>query len=74
MVRINWDEFKEFRAHRNSQDDNFTTLIYFMKSYYNMSSPNDIFESLANDDVALMMLEKREISSALELENFIFNL
>ena len=74
MVRINWDEFKEFRAHRNSQDDNFTTLVYFMKSYYNMSSPVDVYESLANDDLALMMLEKRDINSAEELESFMFKL
>ena len=74
MVRINWDEFKEFRAHRNSKDDNFTTLIYFMKSYYNMINPTDIYESLIEDDLAVMMLEKREISSSADLESFMIKM
>lgn len=74
MVRINWDEFKEFRTHRNSKDDNFTTLIYFMKSYYNMIKPTDIFDSFIEDELAVMMLEKREITSLEDLESFMLNM
>jgi hypothetical protein len=74
MVRINWDEFKDFRAHRTSKDDNFTTLIYFMKSYYNMVTPTDIFDSLIEDELAVMMLEKREITSSADLESFMLKM
>lgn len=74
MVKINWDEFKEFRAHRNSSDDNFTTLIYFLKSYYNIINPTELFETLKEDDLAVMMLEKREIGSSADLESFLLNM
>ncbi len=71
MVKISWDGYKDFKAEKNSKDDNFKTLIHFMKSYYNMTNPNDIFESFANDELARMMLEKRDIKSADELESFL---
>lgn len=74
MVKINWDEFKEFRAHSNKQADNFTTLIYFMKSYYNVINPTEIFESFKEDDLAVMMLEKRDINCSADLESFILNI
>ncbi len=71
MVKINWDGYKDFKKHANVKDDNFIILVHFMKSYYNMSSPRDLFESMANDELARMMLEKREIKSSAELENFL---
>jgi hypothetical protein len=74
MVRINWDEYKEFKAESNIKGDNFVILINFMRSYYNMSSPRDMFESFANDDLALMMLQKREIESPADLEHFLFKM
>jgi hypothetical protein len=73
MVKISWDGYKDFKAERNSKDDNFTTLIHFMKSYYNVTSPSDIFESFESDELARMMLEKRDIKSADELESFLLN-
>jgi len=72
-VRINWDEYKEYKQY-NSKSDNFAVLIDFMKSYYNMTNPFDIYEVLANDEIASMMLEKRDINDAEALENFIFKL
>ena len=71
MVRINWDEFKEYKKYSQSKD-NFEILLSFMKSYYNMVSPVDIYESLAADGLAQMMLEKRSIDSAAKLEEFLY--
>jgi len=72
VLKINWDEYKEFKKHRHKKGDNFTSLLEFMKSYYNMISPREMFEVLMADDLAQMMLEKREIKDAEDLENFLF--
>lgn len=72
MVAINWNEFKEFKKHRHGQNDNFSELLEFIKSYYNMSNPNDIYETLKNDDLSEMMLEKRNITDAEGLESYLF--
>ncbi len=74
MVKISWDGYKDFKAERNSKDDNFTTLIHFMKSYYNVTSPSEIFESFEGDELANRMLEKRAIYSIEELEAFILKI
>lgn len=71
MIKINWDEFKSYKLEVKSKDDNFIALVNFMKSYYNMSSPRDMFESFAKDDLAVMMLEKRDISSPADLESYL---
>lgn len=73
MVKINWDEFKEFKQHSH-KNDNFEILLEFMKSYYNMLNPVDIFDSLNVDDLAKMMMAKRDITDAEDLENFLFKL
>ena len=72
MVTIDWTEFKEFRAHSMKKDDNFATMIDFLKSYYNMFSAEDIYQSLKHDDTANMMLEKRNITSAIGIEDYLF--
>jgi hypothetical protein len=73
VVKINWDDFKDFKqmSHKN---DNFEILLEFIKSYYNMNNPVDMFESLSADELAKMMLEKRDIKDAEDLENFLFKL
>ena len=35
MLKINWDEFKEYKQTRHKKVDNFITLLDFIKSYYN---------------------------------------
>lgn len=71
MIKINWDEFKSYKQEVKSKDDNFIALVNFMRSYYNMSSPREMFESFASDDLAVMMLEKRDISSPSDLESYL---
>ncbi len=73
LSRINWDEYKEHKKY-SVKDDNFEILLEFMKSYYNLTNPSDMYEMLAEDDIAQMMLEKREISDAEDLENFLFKI
>lgn len=73
MVRINWDEFKEYKR-GNSSEDKFGVLLGFMKSYYNMHSPFEIYDSLRDDDLAKMMMEKRDIKDPEDLENYLYNM
>ena len=71
MIEINWQEYKEHKKF-TAKSDNFEILLDFIKSYYNMSSPTDIFDMLITDDTAKMMLEKRSIKEPEDLENFLF--
>ena len=73
MLKINWDEYKEYKHSRHKKADNFLTLLDFMKSYYHMKSPVDIYDVLRYDDLALMMLEKRDITDAEGLEKYLFS-
>jgi hypothetical protein len=73
MIKINWDEYKEHKKY-SVRKDNFEILLEFMKSFYNMSSPIDIYDVFIEDDIASMMLQKRNIKDAEDLENFLFKL
>ncbi len=71
MITINWSEYKEYKKYARG-NDNFEMLLDFMKSYYNMTNPLDIYETLHNDDTAQMMLDKRNIIDPEGLERFLF--
>ena len=71
MADINWAEYKEYKKY-TTKKDNFEILLDFIKSYYNMTSPFDIFEILQDDEIAKMMLDKRDITDPEKLENFMF--
>ncbi|MEN8302583.1 MAG: hypothetical protein ABFQ64_00760 [Campylobacterota bacterium] len=71
MIRINWDDYKEFKIH-SSKKEKLDILIDFLKSYYNLTNPADIYASLANDGLGQMMLEKHDISDDEAMENYIF--
>lgn len=71
MATFDWNEYKEFKKFTN-KEDKLQVAIDFIRSYYNMSSPRDIYDMLAEDDIGKMMLEKREITEAEDLENFMF--
>ncbi len=70
-MKINWEEFKEYKQH-NKGKDNFYILLNFIRSYYNMHSPIDIYDILVMDELAKMMLEKREIIDAEGLEDYLY--
>ena len=71
MASIDWEEYREFKKH-TVQEDKLRITIDFMKSYYNMHSPMDLYNMLSEDDIGQMMLEKRTIKDAEGLENFMF--
>jgi len=71
LVKINWKEFKEYKQH-SMKENNFEILLDYMKSYYNMTSPVEMYDTLNADDTAKMMLDKREIDNAEDLETFLF--
>ncbi|DAB27525.1 MAG: hypothetical protein A2513_02080 [Sulfurimonas sp. RIFOXYD12_FULL_33_39] len=72
MTEIDWNEFKFFKQYSNKKDDNFEVLLDFLKSYYKMTSITEIYETIANDETAQLMLAKRDIDSAEALEKHIF--
>lgn len=72
MIKINWEEFKEYKQGHGKKDDNFIVLLDFIKSYYNLISVNDIYESLKADELASMMLKKRNIKDAITLETHLY--
>jgi len=71
VARIDWQEYKEFKKY-SVKEDKLLILIDFMKSYYNMTNPSDIYENFKDDEIASMLLEKRGIKDAEDLENYIF--
>jgi len=72
LTNIDWDEFKVFKNHSTKEGDNFEILLEFLKSYYNMTNPAEMYETMINDDIAPMMLEKRNINSNADLEKYLF--
>ena len=73
MASLDWDEYKEYKQYC-VQEDKLRMVIGFIKSYYNVNSPSDMYVMLLQDDLAKMMMEKRAISDAEGLEKFIFNI
>ena len=71
MADINWAEYKEYKKY-TTKKDNFAILLDFIKSYYNITNPFDIFEMLGADETAKMMLDKRNITDAEKLENYMY--
>ncbi len=71
MIQINWDEYKEFKNH-SSKEEKLDILIDFLKSYYNLTNPMDVYDSLVNDGLGQMMLEKHDITDDEAMENYIF--
>ncbi|MBC8237547.1 MAG: hypothetical protein H8E76_04870 [Helicobacteraceae bacterium] len=71
MITFNWDEYKEFKQH-TSQEDKLKIAIDFMRSYYNISSPDEMYNMLKADELGEMMLAKRDINDAHGLENFMY--
>lgn len=72
MIEINWEEFKFFKQYSTKKGDNFETLLDFLKSYYKMTSTKEMFETMINDDVAQMMLRKREMHTLEDLEKHLY--
>ena len=73
MIRIDWDEYKEHKK-MSVRENKLEIILEFLKSYYNMTNPSDIYETLKADDIGQMMLEKYKITSDIDLENILFKM
>ncbi len=73
MIQIDWEEYKLFKKEfQNPKNlDNFGVLLYFLKGYYNVRNVVEMYEILAFDELSKMMLEKRELVSSDDLEDFV---
>jgi len=71
LAEINWTEYKEYKKY-TTKKDNFEILLDFIKSYYNITSPFEMFYMLDDDETSKMMLDKRNITDAEKLESFMF--
>ncbi|MEA3372988.1 MAG: hypothetical protein U9Q62_04780 [Campylobacterota bacterium] len=74
MGQINWDQFKEYKQSRENPEklDNFQMLLEFIRSFYNKQSTFEIFDTLVEDELSRMMMEKRNISEPEHLEEYLF--
>ncbi len=71
MATFNWEEYKEFKKHTH-EEDKLKIAIDFIKSYYNINSPTEMYKMLLRDDIGEMMLNKRDIDSPESFETFMF--
>ena len=71
-MKINWDEFKSFKhEYDNPHDrDNFALLIEFLRSFYNVKDLRELYDSLKNDELSDLMMQKRHITSITILEKY----
>lgn len=72
-MTIDWDAYKDHKQY-SVRNDNFEITLEFLKSYYNMTNPHDIFDALNEDDIGRMMLNKRNITDAAALENILYQI
>jgi len=71
VASIDWKEYKEFKTH-TTKEDRLEILVDFIKSYYNMNSPSDMFSMIQDDDIGQMLLERKDIIDAEGLESFMY--
>jgi len=73
LLTIDWDEYKEHKK-MSVRVNKLEMVLEFLKSYYNMTNPSDIYETLKADDIGQMMFEKYKIKNDIDLENILFKM
>jgi len=73
LISIDWDEYREHRK-MSVRENKLEIVLEFLKSYYNMMNPSDMYETLKADDIGQMMLEKHNVKSDIDLENILFKM
>ena len=73
LIKIDWDEYKEHKK-MTVRENKLEIVLEFLKSYYNMTNPSDVYETMRADDIGQMLLEKYEINSDVDLENILFKM
>lgn len=75
MIEINWEEFKlhkQAKFLKDNDKDNFDILIDFLRSYYKITSVNEIFDTISQDEVGKLMLQKRELTDIEPFEKYLY--
>ena len=74
MFKIDWQEYKLYKKQTAGQKDldNFKLLLEFLRSFYNKTSPFEVFDILEADSLSEMMLEKRGIKKPEDLEKYMY--
>ncbi|WP_345980561.1 hypothetical protein [Sulfurimonas sp. HSL3-2] len=75
MIEINWEEFKlhkQAKFLKENDKDNFDILIDFLRSYYKITSVNEIFDTISQDEVGKLMLQKRELTDIEPFEKYLY--
>lgn len=74
MSVINWDEFKQYKHEREDIEklDNFEMVLGFLRSFYNKSTSFEVFDTLVDDPIGKMMLEKRNITKPEGLDSYLY--
>ena len=73
MIRIDWDEYKEHKK-TSVRTHKLELMLEFLKSYYNMNNPSDIYKTLKADDIGEMLLEKYNVKNDIDLEDILFKM
>jgi len=73
LIKIDWDEYKEHKK-LSVRTHKLEMVMEFLKSYYNMNNPSDIYQTLKVDDIGQMLLEKYNINNDIDLENMLFKM
>ena len=73
LIKIDWDEYKEHKK-MSVRENKLEIVLEFLKSYYNMTNPSDIYETLKADDIGQMMLEKYNVKNDVDLEDILFKM
>ena len=73
LIRIDWDEYKEHKK-MTVRENKLEIVLEFLKSYYNMTNPSDVYETLKADDIGQLLLGKYEINNDVDLENILFKM
>ena len=73
LIRIDWDEYKEYKK-MSVRENKLEIVLEFLKSYYNMTNPSDIYETMKADDIGQMLLERNDINNDVDLEDILFKM
>ena len=73
LIRIDWDEYKEHKK-MTVRENKLEIVLEFLKSYYNMTNPSDVYETMRADDIGEMLLSKYNINSDVDLEDILFKM
>lgn len=71
---IDWNRFKSYKEHAAHKEGatNLDILVAFLKNVEGLYLYDDIYETIASDDVGRAMLNKNSISNADELMKLYF--